>query len=384
MADRPKTLSAAFAKTIREPGRYGDGRGGHGLSLLVKSTTTGRLSKTWSQRLKINGQPVMIGLGAYPVVTLAEARAKALANRRDLAQGRDPRGNKTVTFEQAAERVIALHAPNWRDPRRAHNWRSSLERFVYPRLGAKPVAEIDAADILAVIGPIWADKRETARKTLGRIRTVLRWAVAEGLRGDEPSDAVRAALPKNGNIVQHHRALPHAEVAAALATVRASGAWPATKLAFEFLTLTATRSGEVRNATWLEVDTGAAVWTIPAERTKTGKPFRVPLSAGALAVLEQALALADTSGLIFPAPNGRPLSDSTVSKLLKENGVAAVPHGMRSSFRDWCSEVAGVPRELAEAALSHVVKGVEGAYARSDLLERRREVMDAWAAYVNP
>ena len=161
------------------------------MSLLVKPTSTGRLSKTWSQRLRINAKPAMIGLGAYPV----------------------------VTFEQAAERVIALHAPNWRDPRRVQNWRSSLERFVYPRLGSKPVAEIEAADILAVISPIWADRRESARKVLGRIRAVLRWAVAEGLRGDDPSDAVRAALPKNGTAVRHHRALPHGQVADAIRSV---------------------------------------------------------------------------------------------------------------------------------------------------------------------
>ena len=378
--DRPKTLSAAFVKSVRTPGRYGDGRGGYGLSLLVKATTTGRMSKSWSQRLYIGGRPVMIGLGAYPVVTLAEARTKALENRRALAQGRDPRGERAVTFQQAAENVIALHSPNWTDPRRVHNWTSSLERFVYPQLGAKPIAEVDAADILAVVGPIWADRRETARKVLGRIRTVLRWAVAEGLRRDDPSDAVRAALPKNGAAVQHHTALPHGKVAEALNTVRESDAWLATKLAFEFLTLTATRSGEVRGATWAEVDLDAAVWTVPGERTKTRKPFRVPLSSEALRLLGEALTLRDGSGLIFPSATGRPLSDSTMSKLVREIDVECVPHGMRSSFRDWCGET-GVPREVAEAALAHVVKGVEGAYARSDLLERRREVMDGWGAY---
>ena len=381
MAERPKTLSAAFVKTVRASGRYGDGRGGFGLSLLVKATSTGRLSKTWSQRLRINGKPAMIGLGAYPVVTLGEARAKALENRRALAQGRDPRGERAVTFEQAAERVIALHAPNWRDPRRVQNWRSSLERFVYPRLGSKPVAEIEAADILAVISPIWADRRESARKVLGRIRAVLRWAVAEGLRGDDPSDAVRAALPKNGTAVRHHRALPHGQVADAIRSVRASGAWAGTKLAFRFTVLTAARSGEVRGARWSEIDRDDAVWTIPGDRAKTNRPHRVPLSPEAFAVLEQAEALANSSGLIFPSPTERQLSNATMGKLLADLDIPAVPHGFRSSFRSWAAEQ-GVPREVAEQMLGHAVRGVEGAYQRSDLLEARRPVMDRWAEYV--
>lgn len=382
MVDRPKTLSAAYVKTVREPGRYGDGRGGHGLSLLVKPTTTGRLSKTWSQRLRIGGRPVMIGLGAYPVVTLAEARAKALANRRELAQGRDPRGGGVPTFAEAAERVIEQHEPNWRDPRRAHNWRSSLRRFAFPAFGDKPVGQVTSADVLAVVGPLWGAKRETARKLLGRIRAIMAHALAEGWRSDDPTVAVTAALPKNGNPVAHHRALPHARVRAALDTVAASGAWWATIEALSFLTLTATRSGEVRGATWDEVDLQAAVWTVPATRTKTGRPLRVPLSPAALRTLAAAQAHADGSGLIFPGPTGRQLSDGTMSKLLKELDVGCVPHGMRSSFRDWAGET-GVPREVAEACLAHVVKGVEGAYARSDLLDRRREVMDNWAAYLS-
>ena len=192
--DRPKTLGATFVRQIKRPGRYGDGRGGHGLSLLVKPTTTGRLSKSWSQRLYIAGRPIMIGLGSYPVITLSVARAKALHNRQVLAEGRDPRGSRAITFQRAAEKVIEMHSPGWRDPRRVKNWRSSLERFVYPILGSKPVAEIASIDIIDVIAPIWGDRRETAKKTLGRIRAVMRWSVAQGLRSDDPTVAVTAAL----------------------------------------------------------------------------------------------------------------------------------------------------------------------------------------------
>ena len=379
--DRPATLNATFVRQIKRPGRYGDGRGGYGLSVLVKTTTNGRMSKTWSQRYYVNGKPVMIGLGAFPIVSLAEARAKALENRRAVEQGRDPRGHGAVTFEQAAEKVIALHAPNWRDQRREHTWRSSLERFAYPRLATRPVADITAADILAVVAPIWADRRETARKLLGRIRAVLRWAMAEGLRDDDPTAAVTAALPKNGNVVEHHRALPANQVRGAVATVRASGAHWATKAAFELIALCGVRSGEARLATWAEVDFDAAVWTIDGSRTKTSAAQRIPLSRRAVEVLRDAHDHTGGDGYVFPGPTGRPLSDAAASSLLRGLGIDGTVHGLRSTLRSWCAEE-GVPRDLSELLLGHVVAGVEGAYQRSDLLERRREVLERWAEYV--
>ncbi len=382
--DRPATLSTSFVRTVKRPGRYGDGRGSHGLSLLVKLAKSGRCSKTWSQRLYIDGRAVMIGLGPYPVVTLAEAREKALENRRQLAQGKDPRHSSAIpTFEQAAEAVIALRAETWRDGgRTAGIWRSSLERFVYPHIGAKCVNEITTADVMRVLLPIWNDKRATATKLKSRISGVMKWAIAQGHRLDNPAgDAIAAALPRTRAQETHHRSLPHQHVAAAIATVRNSDASPATKLAFEYLVLTATRSGEVRGARWDEIDLESETWTVPGDRTKTGKPHRVPLSGRALRILADAADLADASGLLFPSPTGRKLSDATMSKLLKEHNIGAVPHGFRSSFCSWCAET-GVPREVAEAALGHTVAGVEGAYQRSDLLERRREVLARWADYV--
>ena len=211
----------------------------------------------------------------------------------------------------------------------------------------------------------------------------MKWAIAQGFRRDNPAgEAIGAALPRSGGKAKHSKALPHAEVAAALKVIRASRAGPTTKLAFEFLTLTAARSGEARMATWAEIDLNSAVWTVPAERMKSGNSHRVPLSDAALRLLLRARRFRDDSELVFPSQNGKVLSDSTISKLVRENRIACVPHGMRSSFRDWCAET-GVPREVAESSLAHGVHdSTEAAYFRSDLLERRREVMQTWADYV--
>ena len=381
--ERPRKLSASFVKTIRRPGRYGDGRGGYGLSLLVKPTSTGRISRTWAQRLYINGRAVNLGLGAYPVVTLKEARAKVLENRRTLARGVDPRSGGIPTFARAAEKVIAIHKANWKPGGDTEQqWRSSLRDYVHPKIGHKKVDKITTTDVMAVLLPIWNEKRVTATRVRHRISAVMMWAVAKEHREGNPAgDTIAAALPKNGVRKVHHRALPHAQVAQALARVRASTSRPVTKLAFEFLVLTASRSGEVRSAEWADIDSKAATWTVPGQRMKMGREHRVPLSSRALEVLAQARRRCNGSDLVFPSPAGRRLTGNTLSLLCRRVEIAAVPHGFRSSFRDWCAE-RGVSREVAESALAHAVKGVEGAYLRSDLFERRREVMEAWADYV--
>ena len=383
---RPKTLSAAFLKTIRTPGRYGDGRGGYGLSLLVKPMANGRISKSWSQRLRWQGKPFNLGLGAYPLVTLAEARAAALANARAVAQGIDPRSGGVPSFETATATVIALHEPTWKaGAKTAGMWRASLRDYAFPVIGNMPVDRITSADVLAVLTPIWTEKPELARKIKQRMSAVFKWAIAEGHRLDDPAGpALSAVLPRqNGNGRQHHRALPHGDVAAALATVKASGAYPVTALCMEFVALTACRSGEARQATWAEIDMDAAVWAIPAGRMKQKREHRVPLSSAAVAVLEAAQAHRDASDLVFPSVTGKPLSDNTLSKLLRDLKIPAVPHGFRSSFRDWCAET-NQPREIAESALAHTVGNkTEQAYFRSDLFERRRDLMQAWAEYLS-
>ncbi|MCY4121138.1 MAG: site-specific integrase [Acidobacteria bacterium] len=211
----------------------------------------------------------------------------------------------------------------------------------------------------------------------------MQWAVAMEYRPDNPCERVAATLGRQRRVVRHMRALPHAEVAEAVATVRASGATTAAKLAFEFLVLTAARSGEVRLARWDEIDLDAEVWTVPAERMKANREHRVPLSSRAAEILRTAFTVRNGNKLVFPSPCGKPLSDMTLSKLLKEQGVQAVPHGFRSSFRDWAAEETNHPREVVEAALAHrVTDQVEAAYARSTLFERRRRLMADWGAYL--
>ena len=208
----PKRLSATFVKTITRPGRYGDGRGSHGLSLLVKPMKLGGHSRTWSQRLRINGKPVSIGLGSFPIVTLAEARKAALENRRALAQGHDPR-TSVPTLARASERVLAIHSASWKDgARSAQIWRNSLRDYVLPQLGSVRVDRITTADIMAVLLPHWAPKHETMRRIKQRLSRIFRWAVAEGYRTDDPAGAtLDAVLPRNGRSTRHFAALPHGE-----------------------------------------------------------------------------------------------------------------------------------------------------------------------------
>ena len=382
---RPKTLSAAFVRTITEPGRYGDGRGSCGLYLRVHATANGRISRNWGQRIRIGGQITNLGVGSYPAVTLATARARAIKNAQLIVEGLDPRTPVAATpiFADAAEIVIGIHAEGWRNPKTAKQWQSSLDAYALPVLGTKLVSQITTADILECLLPIWITKKDLAPKIRQRIGAVMRWAVAQGFRADDPTGkALGDALPKTGR-TQHHRALPFAEVGTAIEKVRATDAWPATKLAFELLILTATRSGETRLATWDEIDLDCATWSIPAARMKADRDHRVPLSHQAVDVLRQARDWGDGTGLIFPSVRGKPLTDSTISKLLRENNVGCVPHGMRSSFRDWAAECSDVPREIAEHALAHVEGSAsELAYRRTDYFERRRGLMQDWADYI--
>lgn len=377
-----KALSAAAVRSLG-PGFHPDGQG-----LYLKVDPSG--ARRWIQRIVIQGKRRDLGLGAPPLVPLAEAREKALANRKLAREGGDPlaearRAQAVLAFEQAAHKVHELHKPTWRNPKHAAQWINTMRQYVFPRLGSKSVAEIDSSDVLAVLMPIWNEKPETAKRVRQRIGSVLKWAVAQGWRQDNPAEAISIALPKHdASAVKHRKALPYREVSTAIATVRDSGAGSAVKLAFEFLVLTAGRSGEVRMARWDEIDLDRAEWTIPASRMKARKTHRVPLSDRAVAILREAETLKDGTGLVFPGTvAGKPMSDTTMSKLLLENGVNAVPHGFRSSFRDWAGEATNFPREVAEFALAHVTKDkAEAAYARSDLFEKRRKLMSAWAAFL--
>ena len=304
-------------------------------------------------------------------------------------EGGDPlsekrRAESMPTFAEAARRLRDQLSPGWRSPHHARLWLSSLERHVFPRIGETPVSEVTSADVIGILAPIWHTKATTARKLRQRIRAVMEWAVAMEIRPDNPCDRIGPALGAQKYAVRHMKALPHREVASAIEKVRASGSGPVVKLAFEFLVLTATRSGEARAAAWSEIDRDAGIWTIPAERTKTNREHRVPLSGRALEILDEARTLGRAGGPhVFPSVRGNPLDGTALSRLLLRLGIAAVPHGSRSSFRDWAAEETDHPREVAEAALAHVVRNqVEAAYRRTDLFERRRRLMADWAAYL--
>lgn len=379
-----KRLTALTIRNLHDPGFYGDGNG-----LYLKVDTSG--ARRWVQRIVINGKRRDVGLGSASLVGLAEAREAALQQRKLARAGGDPleakrRSTAILSFEKAAEKVHDLSKPTWRNEKHGQQWLNTLTTYAFPIIGSKRVSAITSGDVLAVLSPIWNSHPETARRVKQRIGTVMKWAMAQGWRTDNPADIIAKGLPKHDRSkIQHRKALPYDEVSKALEKVRNSDASVATKLALEFLVLTATRSGETRLAGWNEIDLAKAEWTIPASRMKAKKIHRVPLSPRCMAILEEAKAIkAKDSALIFPGTKGdKPLSDMTLSKLIKELGIAAVPHGFRSSFRDWAGETTAHPREVIEFALSHVIKDkAEAAYARSDLFEKRRSLMKDWEEYL--
>ena len=376
-------LTVRKIETAKGPARLVDE---HGLYLRVSP----RGAKMWIQRLTIRGRRTDNGIGHYPAMGLAAARAAAFERWKIAKAGGDPReawGRPAApTFAEAAEAVIAIHEPSWRGPKSGPQWRASLETYAYPSIGALAVSEITPGHVMAVLEPIWNEKRETARRVKQRISAICRWAVAQGHRTDDPAGImIDAALPRNGVQRRHMPALPYEEVAECIAKVRGSArASESSKLALEFLVLTAARSGEVRKATWDEIDLDGATWTVPAERMKGNREHRVPLSKRALEVLADAASLSDGSGLVFPGMRpGRPLSENTHAKLLKELGFDAVTHGFRSSFRDYAAERTHTPHAVMEAALAHTIKNkAEAACARSDLFEKRRALMESWSEYL--
>ena len=388
-----KALTAKAVAAAMAPGKYFDGQG-----LFLRVQPNG--ARQWVQRITIRGKRSELGLGNPSLVSLAEARERALQNRKLAVAGGDPMQAKReaeamLTFEQAARKVHALHLPTWRNAKHGAQFLSTLETYAFPRMGKLKVADVTTADVLAVLSPIWTDKPETAGRVKQRIGTVMKWAVAQGWRQDNPALSITEALPKRDKSkVAHRKALTYAEVSDCLKVVQASGAGLSTKLALEFLVLTATRSGETREAIWREIDFGkpatatesatGAVWAIPAARMKAKRDHRVPLCTRAVAILQQAQALGDGAKLVFPGTKpGRPLSDMTLSKLVKELGFDTDIHGFRTSFRTWAQERTNALREVAEAALAHTIRDKsEAAYARSDLFDKRRTLMEGWAGYL--
>lgn len=373
-------LNARKAETAL-PGRHGDGRG---LFLYVKPSG----ARSWVLRYQVHGRRRDLGLGAYPDVTLAMARERALEARRLIAEGEDPIAKKQQakpkTFKEAAQELIESKRPGWKNAKHAAQWTSTLEAYVFPKLGQMQVTKVETADVIGALKPIWADKPETANRVRQRIEAVIDYASALGIRsGDNPArwrGHLENLLPKPTRMraVKHHPALPHVEIAEFMAALELRQGVAARALGFTILT--AARSGETRGATWAEIDLDAKLWTIPAGRMKAGKEHRVPLSKAAIKLLGSKR---DRSKLIFEseAKPGKSISDMSMTAVLRrmKRGDITV-HGFRSTFRDWAGETTGFPREVIEAALAHGIRDkAEAAYARSDLFDKRRSLMEAWA-----
>ena len=380
-----RSLTAVQVRQIKTPGRHADG---NGLYLLVEPTG----AKRWVLRTVVRGRRRDIGLGSARLVLLVEARETAILYRKTARAGGDPiaehrKPNVTVpTFAEAARLVHQQHAPAWRNPKHAEQWINTLSQYAFPHFGDRRVDEVEPADILRALSPIWLTKPETARRVRQRVRAVFDWAKGAGHRhGDNPVDGVARALPRQNDRAAHHAALPYGEVPAFVQALRAGDTSEITALAFELLILTGARTGELLGARWEEIDLDRGIWTIPAGRMKARREHRVPLAPRAVEIIERAKSLSTGSDFVFPGRSaGKPLSNMVFLKALERMKVDATAHGFRSAFRDWAAEQTNFSREVCEAALAHTIKNKsEAAYRRGDLLEKRRELMVAWSRYLS-
>lgn len=368
-------------KAAKEPGRYGDG---DGLYLVISP----RGGKSWVCRVQKDGKRRDVGLGSAKKVSLALARERTTKVRTQVEVGLDPVAERRKeagipTFKEAAALVFAEHKASWRNQKHRAQWLSTLETYAFPTLGDLSVAVIDGHHVRDAVISIWLEKPETARRVRQRINTIIDWAIGKGYRTTPlPIAAMNKSMPKVKAKGTHHTALPYAEVPVFVAKLRERDS--VGRLTLEALILTAIRSGEIRGATWGEIDLDNALWTIPAERMKANKEHVVPLSSAALDVFRRAQGYREArSKLVFPGQRGgKPLSDMTLTKICRDMEVAAVPHGFRSSFRDWVAEETDFDGDIAEMALAHAIGNkVEAAYRRGNLLEKRKALMEEWGAY---
>lgn len=379
---------------------------GNGLRLKVSETASGALSKRWVLRVTLaDGRQRETGLGAFPEVSLSEAREKAAEVRKQAKDGADPVAAKVqdrrqkaaeaaaaMTFKACAEAYVAAHEASWRNPKHRQQWRNTLSAYAYPVIGDLPVSGVTEAHLLQILSPIWLTKPETASRVRQRIETALDYARVTGHRPFESRNPaslkgnLEYALPKRPRTKEHHAAVPFDAMPHFWAMLQDRAGAGADCL--RFVVLTAARSGEARGATWGEIDMERAVWTIPGARMKAAKAHRAPLSDEAMAILQKRRAMAGDPGpddLIFPSDMrpGVMLSDMTLGAVLKRMGRSETSHGFRSSFRDWAAERTGYPREVCEQALAHTIgNAVEAAYRRGDLFEKRRRLMADWARFV--
>lgn len=391
-----KELSAIEVNRISKPGLHAVG-GVPGLMLQVSPAGT----RSWIYRARVGKYRREIGLGGFPSTTLAQARIKAAEQKNLIANGIDPIAEKkrlkslliasqgnAITFDEAADKVHAKKAREFRNEKYAAQWISAMRTYASPVIGKMHPADIELSHIVKILEPIWLTKTDTAKKLRGNIEAVIAWTIVSGFRkGENPArwkGHLDAILPAPGKVakVQHYKAMPMDDMASFMVDLRQVEGLSARAL--EFTILTAARSGEVRGATWDEIDLQRKVWIIPAERMKAGKEHRVPLSDAAIKLLE-ALPRFEGTNLVFPSPrSGKPLSDMSLSAVTRRMGVDVVPHGFRSTFRDWTAERTNYPHEVAEMALAHMIQSkTERAYRRDDLFPKRALMMQDWANFIN-
>ena len=396
-------LTAKMVTQLSEPGRYGDG---NGLYLVVSPAG----SKSWIQRVQIGGKRTDRGLGGVAKVSLGQARKIATANLAAIQNGKNPfeAGHAPApvketpaipTFADTARAVYALNLEEW-GAATAKRWLRRLEIHTFPTLGNRDVAEITRTDLADLLTPLRTENHETARKVRQALAKVFRWARAHDYRIDDPADdALGELVKKVKHVPEHHRTLPYCEVGEAIRKVQFGYALRVTGLAFEFLILTAARTSEIRGMVWAEVDLENAIWEIPADRMKAKRSHRVPLSNQAMVILRQVRHIPDpdaaddsifqlvevTDGHVFRMPTGKPLSENSLLDRCEKDRIGATPHGFRTSFRGWAKAEYGARFEAIELALAHSIgTSVTQAYDREDLLEERREIMQAWASFLDP
>lgn len=393
MPRKAKTLSAIEVRRLVKPGLHAVGEP-DGLLLQVRPAAGGGVARSWILRTLVGGKRRNIGLGSFEDVSLTQARELAREMKLGIRQkGADPvaerqqarqaraRRQAIPSFDKAAAQLIEAKAPGFRNPKHLAQWRSTLQSYAIPHLGAMPVDQIEVADVLACLNPIWETVPETARRVRGRIEAVLALATVRGWRsGDNPAawrGHLQHVLAKVG-ATEHHAALPFAELPEFWPQLAAREGMAARAL--QFLILTACRSGEVRGAKWAEIDLEAAVWTIPRDRMKAGKEHRVPVSPLGLALLQ---GLPRVNDLVFPAPRGGEMSDATLAAVMKRMERTEITvHGFRSTFRDWAGETTSFDRETIEHALAHRLKDkTEAAYSRGTQFDKRRALMQAWGEF---
>lgn len=395
MPKRARELSAIEVRRLVNSGLHAVG-GVVGLYLQVRSAS----ARSWILNVMAGPKRRMFGLGSYPTLQLEAAREKARQYRTLLESGRDPIVErrklqaaldadraKVLSFSEATKAVIEIKRQEFRNKKHAQQWEQTLKEYVLPVIGKLPVDDIETAHVLKVLTPIWSTKTETATRVRQRIEKVFDWAQARGYRsGANPArwdGHLKELLPRPGKIknVRHFKALPYLEVPEFFARLHRQKGIAANAL--KLTILTAARSGEVRGGRWPEVDTKAMVWTVPAERMKACREHRVPLSRGAIALLES-LPRFEATDLLFPSTVNTPLSDTAMLEVCRRMRVEAVPHGFRASFKTWAAHETSYPRDVIEAALAHTPENpkLEAAYQRGDLLEKRRRLMEDWSLFV--